>query len=182
MSRTFAERVSEALEPHRQQADALVETVRQSAAALFDIAYRPLDSSSVFTLERQPYWVTHQWRTNLSPFSPQLIDHLLPHRARQARRLKRLQEQIETLVIRNVENLRWSTRQNLDQAIRRFSASLDERLKETGAATQGAIQAARQQRQAQVETVTATVAHLEAAAYELEQVQASIQIFLTAAL
>lgn len=179
MSRTFEQRVGETLEPHRQQADALVETVRQSAAALFDIAYQPLDSSGVFTLERQPYWVTHQWRTNLSPFSPQLIDHLLPHRVQRARRLKRFQAQIETLVIRNVENLRWSTRQNLDQAIRRFSASLDERLRETGAATQGAIQAARQQRQAQVETVAASVAQLEAAAYDLEQLQARLQIFLT---
>lgn len=179
MSRTFGQRVGETLEPHRRQADALVETVRRSAAALFDIAYQPLDSSGVFTLERQPYWVTHQWGINLSPFSPQLIDHLLPHRRRRARRLKRLQAQIETLVIRNVENLRWSTRQNLDQALRRFRARLDERLKETGAATQGAIQAARQQRQEQAETVAASVAHLEAAAYGLEQLQARLRTFLT---
>ena len=180
MSRTFEQRVNEALEPHRQRADALVETVRRCAAELFEIPYQPLDSAGAFTLERQPYWVTHQWRTSLSPFSPQLIDHLLPARVRRARRLTRLQKQIETLVIRNVENLRWATRQNLDQAIRRFSASLDERLKETGAATQDAIQAARRQRQEQAETVTGAVAHLEAAVYDLEQLQARMQTFLTA--
>jgi GTP-binding protein EngB required for normal cell division len=180
MSRTFEQRVGEALEPHRQRANALVETVWRSAAELFDLAYHPLDSRDGFTLARQPYWVTHQWRTSLSPFSPQLIDHFLPARLRRARRLTRLQEQIEALVIRNVENLRWATRQNLDQAIRRFSASLDERLKETGAATQGAIQAARRQRQAQAGVVAETAAHLEASAATLAQTKAKIEAFYDA--
>jgi hypothetical protein len=180
MSRTFEQRVGEALEPHRQRANALVETVRRSAAELFDLTYHPLDSCDGFTLARQPYWVTHQWRTSLSPFSPQLIDHFLPARLRRARRLTRLQEQIEALVIRNVENLRWATRQNLDQAIRRFSASLDERLKETGAATQGAIQAARRQRQAQAGVVAETAAHLEASAATLAQTKAKIEAFYDA--
>jgi hypothetical protein len=181
LSRAFEQRVSQALAAHQQRADALVETIRRGAAELFDLAYQPLDSHGVFTFERQPYWVTHQWRTSLSPFTPQLIDHFLPRRWQQARRLNRLQGQLESLVIYNVENLRWATLQNLDHAIRRFSSALDERLQETGAATQGAIRTARRQRQEHAEIVTEAVARLEAAVNELEQLQARLQMSLTPA-
>jgi GTP-binding protein EngB required for normal cell division/F0F1-type ATP synthase membrane subunit b/b' len=175
MARVFDQRVQETLEPHRQRADALVETVRRTAAELFEVVYQPLDSSGAFIFEHQPYWVTHHWRTGLSPFSPQLIDRFLPARVRQARRLARLQDQIEKLVIYNVENLRWATRQNLDQAVRRFSSALDERLRETGVATQNAIWVAQQQRQEQAETVADTVASLQSAANTLEQLQTGLQ-------
>lgn len=175
MSRAFEQRVSQTLTAHRQRADALVETIHRSAAEVFDLAYQPLDSGDVFTVERQPYWVTHQWRTNLSPFSPQLVDHLLPHRWQRARRLNRLHGQIEALVLRNVENLRWATLQNLDQAIRRFSSALDERLQETAAATHEAIRAAHRQRQDHAETIAQAVARLEAVVNNLEQLQARLQ-------
>lgn len=178
MSRAFEQRVSQTLAAHRQRADGLVEAIRRSAAEVFDLTYQPLDSGDAFTFERQPYWVTHQWRTSLSPFSPQLIDHFLPHRWQRTRRLNRLHGQIEALVIRNVENLRWATLQNLDQAIRRFSSALDERLQETAAATHRAIRVARQQRQEQAEPVAEAVARLEAAVNNLEQLQAGLQTFL----
>lgn len=178
LSREFEQRVSQTLAAHRQQADALIEAVRHNAAELFELAYQPLNSGDAFTAERQPYWVTHQWRTSLSPFSPQLLDHFLPRRWQRARRLNRLRGQIEALVLRNVENLRWATLQNLDQAIRRFSSALDERLQDTAAATQGAIQAAWQQRQEHVDTVAETVAQLEAAVNNLDQLQVGLQPFL----
>lgn len=177
MAQTFEHHVQETLDPHRQRANALVESVRRAAAELFEVTYRPLDSSGTFVPQKQPYWVTHQWRTSLSPFSPQLIDHLLPRHWQQTRRLKRLQNQIEALVVRNVENLRWATRQNLDLAIRRFSAKLDERLEETGTATQKAIRAARQQRREQANTVTGAITYFETTATKLEQIQSELAAF-----
>lgn len=176
MSRTFEQRVSEVLEPHQRRADALVETVRRGAAELFEVSYHPLDSAGAFIVDRQPYWVTHQWRTSLNPFPPQLIDRFLPGRVQQRRRWKRLQHQIEELVIKNVENLRWATRLNLDQAIRHFSSILDERLEKTGIATQEAIQAAYRQRQERTEAIAETVARLETSAQGLEELQVRIRM------
>lgn len=179
LSRAFGQQVSQALAAHRKRADVLIETIRRGAAELFDLACHPLDSQAEFIVEHQLYWVTHQWRTRFSPFTPQLIDSFLPRRWQRVRRLNRLQDQVEALVIYNVENLRWAILQNLDQAIRRFSSALDERLQETGAATHGAIRAARRQRQEHTEAVTETVARLEAIVNELEQLQARLQMFLT---
>ena len=59
---------------------------------------------------------------------------------------KRLLEEIDAVVIRNVENLRWATRQNLEDAFRRFSAELDERLAMSLEATRGAMKKAFEQR------------------------------------
>jgi len=180
LSRAFEQRVNDVLEPHRQRADALVQSVQRGAAEIFEVSYQPLDASDAFALENQPYWVTYDMHATISPFSPELTDRLLPARLRRQRRRARLQEKIETLATRNVENLRWATRQNLDQAIRRFSARLDERLAETIAATQNAIRAARRQRQEQTDSVTSVIANLEQSARTLERIQARMQALSSA--
>src|SRR5438876_5287427 len=61
---------------------------------------------------------------------------------RGTRMRKRLLDEIDAVVIRNVENLRWATRQNLEDSFRRFGAELDERLAMSLAATRGAMQKA----------------------------------------
>jgi GTP-binding protein EngB required for normal cell division len=175
MSRAFDRRVTEVLQPHQRRADELIETVRRSAAELFDIPYHAPDSTRAFVLSREPYWVTHQWSASLSPISPKFVDRLLPLNVRQTRVVKRLLNQVEMLVIRNVENLRWATLQSLDQTFRRFGLTLDERLQDTMAATRGAIQAACSRRQEQAEKVAEIVGQLESAVRELEQIQKQLE-------
>ncbi len=177
LSQTFEQRVNETLASHLQPANALVEALRRGASEIFEINYQPLDHQDVFTFERQPYWVTHPWRTTISPFSPRFIDRFLPGHIQQKRRVARLQEQVEALVLNNVENLRWATRQNLDQAFRRFCSRLDERLRDTGLTIQNAIQSAQKQRQEQAETVSSTVAQLQSIAEILEQLQKQARAF-----
>lgn len=87
--------------------------------------------------------------------------------------------QIERLVMHNVENLRWTTLQSLNQTFRRFNSTLAERLQENMVATRGAIQAAYTKRQEQAEVVAETVAQLETSMAALEQLQAELQIFST---
>ncbi len=175
VAQTFEQRVAGVLQPHQQRADELIETVRRGAAELFEIPYHPLAGTELFVLSHEPYWVTHQWSASLSPIPPRLIDRFLPISARRARVTDRLNQQIKTLVIRNVENLRWATLQNLDQAFRRFNTTLEQRLQETVAATQGAIQAASLKRREQGETIAETVAELEAAVREFEGMLAALQ-------
>ena len=57
----------------------------------------------------------------------------------------------------------------LDQAIRRFSSRLEERLRETGIATQNAIRSVRQLCQEQAESVTGAVPRFEVVVNKLEQ-------------
>jgi GTP-binding protein EngB required for normal cell division len=142
ISGAFSTAVQEILAGHVRRAEALVGTVRRTAAALFEIPSIPFDASETFIIAREPYWVTQKWSETLNPFSEGALDKLLPAGLRAARLKRRLVEQIDELVQRNVENLRWATLQNLDAAFRRFESWFDERLGEAIEATRGAIDAA----------------------------------------
>jgi hypothetical protein len=59
-----------------------------------------------------------------------------------------MDQRLDGLVRRNVENIRWSMLQNLNLSFAGFARRTRERLDETVAATQGAMQAAHARRQA----------------------------------
>ena len=56
-------RASEALSFHQASADDLIETVRKTAAELFDIPYHAPSGDEAFAMVRRPYWVTETTST-----------------------------------------------------------------------------------------------------------------------
>jgi hypothetical protein len=134
--------LQQVLRPYYKRLDALIGALRCTAAELFDIPYRPTASNGSLEEAHKPYWVTQKWNTSVSPIPEGFVDRFLPAEPRKQRLQKRLNEEVETLVTQNVENLRWATLRNLDDAFRRFSLSFEERLKETAEATRGAMRAA----------------------------------------
>lgn len=171
----FRQRMTETLRPHRQRADELIESVRITAAELFDVPYHAPESEDAFEMVRQPYWVTHKWSTTLSPIPTGLIDRLLPASTQHKRLRKRLLGQVNELVVSNVENLRWAIFQSVDQTITRFGSSLDKRLSETVEATHGAIRAAMNLRRSQSEATAKEASQLEAAETELKRLHDSLE-------
>jgi hypothetical protein len=73
---------------------------------------------------------------------------------------RRLGQEIERLVQRNVENLRWATLRGLNETFRRFGAQLDQRLAQSLAVTQGVIEAALERRQARAGEIEPELVHL----------------------
>lgn len=167
-ARVFDMRVQEVLQPHQKRADELIESIRKTAATLFDIPYHAPESAEAFEMKRQPYWVTRKWEDFFRPIPEGAFDRLIPSQIRRSKIKKRVSEELETLVIQNVENLRWSTLQNLDKAFRMFGADLDERLQHTIIATHGAIQAACTRRKEQSEVVSEELTRFKSAADRLE--------------
>jgi GTPase SAR1 family protein len=176
VSGAFGLHVTETLRPHQQRADELIELVRKAAAELFDIPYRAPESSEAFEVKRRPHWVLRKRVPTLPIVVPEeALDKLLPASLRIGRLKKRLARQIDTLVRHNVENLRWATLQNLNDAFRRFGLTLDQRFQETIAATHGAIQAAYVKRKERSEAIVEDVARLEYSAASLTRVCEEIQ-------
>jgi GTP-binding protein EngB required for normal cell division len=175
-SRNFGLHVAETLHPHQQRADDLIARIRKAAAQLFEISYRAPDSSEAFEMKRRPHWVLRKRVPTLPIVIPEeAFDRLLPQSIRITRLKKRLSRQIETLVRHNVENLRWATLQNLNDAFRRFGLTLDQRFQETIAATHGAIQTAYAKRKEHAEAIADDVSTLDAAASELARICAEIR-------
>ncbi len=160
LAKRFATRVSDALAPHRERAEALLERLRRSAAELFEIPYEPAQQLSEFKLVQRPYWVTQTYSTSFIPNPARLVERFVPTRVRLERIRRRILDEIETLVLHNVENLRVTTRESLERTLREFKSKLNARFDETLAATQGAIAAAKQKRE-EAEDVADEIAQLE---------------------
>ncbi len=174
LSLRFTAHVREAIQPHRERASRLIQQVRETAATLFDIPCEDMATCDLFELSDQPYWITDSWDSFLGPVSPEFLDKLLPATLRRARVRKRLMERVEKLVVRNVENLRWSTLQSLERVFCQFGLDLDARLKETIATTHGAMRAAQSRRKEHAHTVAAEIERLETCARELGEIQSSL--------
>ncbi len=157
MSRTFDRYVGEVLQPHRQRAEELISGIRRTAADLFAIPYHAPEAAGVFQMKRRPYWVAHKWPSALNPIPLEWTERLLPRGLRRARLISRLENQVDELVTRNVENLRWATLQNLNATFRQFSSELNEQLALTLAATQGAIRTAWEKRRTQADAVAGEI-------------------------
>lgn len=162
ISTRFQERTETVLKTHQGRADQLIETLRRTAAELFEVPYRAPAASGAFELRRDPYWVSREWTDALSPIDPAWIDRFLPSSTRKRRIQARLQKQIRMLVIRNVENLRWALYQSLDQSLQQFSARLDERLEETLLTTRKGIVSVLEKRKATEANTAEDVTRFEA--------------------
>jgi hypothetical protein len=101
------------------------------------------------------------------PAAEGFLDRFLSAELKKHRIQKRLSEEVETLVIHNVENIRWATLRNLDDAFRRFSSTLDERLQETAEATRAAMRAAHLRRKENEDAAQPELIRLEQKAAEL---------------
>jgi GTP-binding protein EngB required for normal cell division len=135
-------RLLECLTPHEQRLDKLVETLRHTAADLFRVPYKPLSPDAVLEIKRRPYWVLSTWNTDPLPV------------------LKSMDQRLDGLVRRNVENIRWSMLQNLNLSFAGFARRTRERLEETVGATKGAMEAAHARREAHGGSIDAEAARL----------------------
>jgi cell division septum initiation protein DivIVA len=171
ISNLINQRIQEVLGSHQEKANALADTIRQTASDLFEIPYVPGKGNESIVTHHQPYWVTENWSVSMSPVPRGFLERLLPRNVA-IRRIKRwLEQDIESVILRNVENLQFETRQNIEDTFRRFSLDLDQQLEEVAKATLGAIQEARTQRMQKggsVSTELSRLASFESQMLELQ--------------
>lgn len=161
---------------HQERADALITLVRQTAANLLQIPFHAPESSEAFETRRDPFWVTSARNVELSPIPAGALDGFLPRPMREKRIRRRLLEEMDSVLRRNVENLRWATRQNLEDAFRRFGAELDERLALSLDATRGAMKAALDRRRQHSEAAEAEIIATESASTRLSELAVALAL------
>jgi hypothetical protein len=138
----FSDKTNAALSTHQRRLDTLLDSVRRTAAEVFEVPFRQDFDTGSFDLGEEPYWVTEDIKTTLIPDPGRLIDYLLPGKVRANRLRARLVRQMKELVVRNAENLRWAILRGMDETFRRAGATLEERLDDAIIATRGVIQEA----------------------------------------
>ncbi len=156
-----SKRMRKILVPHQKRADDLIESIRRTAADLFEIDYKAPEGEKAFRMVKKPYWVTHKWYSTFSPVSGRVIERLLPRALVRKRMEKRLKKRIDDLVRHNVENIRWSLYQSINETFMHFASSLDENLARTVEAIHGAVRAAMERRRNHGESVSNEVKRLQ---------------------
>ena len=158
LNERIKERLLECLAPHEQRLSRLVETLRRTAADMFAVPYKPLLPEEVLEIRQRPYWVLSTWNTDPLPV------------------LQSMDQRLDGLVRRNVENIRWSMLQNLNISFAGFARRTRERLDETVAATQGAMQAAHMRRQATDGNIDAETSRMADRMAALETAKADLRV------
>jgi len=178
---TVGRQVQDCLDAHQEQANALLNTIRQAATELFEVPYTPSEETNSLALNREPYWVTETWSVSLSPIPRGMVERLLPKNIAQRRIRRWLQNDIESIVSRNVGDLRWAMIQNVNDTIRRFALRLQEQFEEITKTTHGAIRAARDQRIRKADTVAEELSKLALFESEIQRIHAELtHIYLPA--
>ena len=108
--------------------EALIDRVRQTASDLFEVLCFEGIVLDRLDVVREPALTGHRWVTSFTEQAVSFMSRFLPKRVR-ARWIKRqLQDDVRYLVVRNIGELRWTTGQNLDEAIRRFETRIETQL------------------------------------------------------
>ncbi len=175
----LAERIAQhskrILERHQQRTQELIESIRQKAAELFDIEYMPASNVNHIEMNTEHYWITHRWESRMAPFAVSAMEKLLPPSARRKRIKMRILEEIDTLVRRNIENIRWSIYQTVNNTFRAFASELEEELSKILDATYGAIDAAAKRRKEHAELVSDEIEQLESALKRIKEAIKQLQ-------
>ncbi|TGC07421.1 hypothetical protein [Methanolobus halotolerans] len=158
------------LKDQEPRIDELVESIRKAATELFEIPYHTPVCERVYEAIREPYFVEYEQEYLLIPLSPDFIERIMPEKMRKKRVKERLQNQIETLMLRNLENIRWETLQNIDSTFRKFTLRLDNDFSMIIKATHGVISSTLAQRKMHEENVADQVDQLKKTAFEIQNV------------
>jgi hypothetical protein len=140
MVEEFSRRTDAVLATYQKRIDADVESVRRTAAEIFQTPFRESSDATVFRLDQEPYWLTQETSASLLPDPGRWLERLLPEHLRGKRIRARMLRQIKELVVRNAENLRWALLRGIDEAFREAAANLQARLDDAVRATRGVIE------------------------------------------
>ncbi len=138
----FNEKISSILKEHQKKLLLLIISIKRIASELFNVPLRDSVENFYFEIVSEPYWVSHKWDTTFSPITPAIVDKVVPVFMKNRRIYKRLKKRIRTLTVANVENLRWSIYQSIDESFRHFKGLLEERFNDTLMATYWAVEKA----------------------------------------
>jgi hypothetical protein len=159
----------EALLPHGCRVRELIASVHQLVTKLFDVPFELRQQEIALERANQPYWRTHRWRfPGPGAIPPSWIDRVLPRGLRHARIRRRIMEQVEYLLTRNIGDLQESTLQDLAQSVEHFGKMLNDGLQQAIQTTRRAIDAARRQRTEHSTTVAPEIMRLESAVAGLQ--------------
>jgi GTPase Era involved in 16S rRNA processing len=170
----FVRLAGQRIDGHRRRIEELIDSVRRTASALFELPLSPASEGDPIRVGQEPYWIFEKQRATLMPDLGPAVDRILPSAVRRNRQKVRIERQIDQLVAQNVENLRWSILRGLDETFRHAATRLEARLDEGIDAIRSAIESARSIKRARSDAIEPEIARLRADIASLSGMQAEL--------
>jgi GTPase SAR1 family protein len=161
---------------HCREMETLIDRVRRTAADLFEVPC--LEGVALDRLEaiRESRVISQRVVTSFIEEAESWLTRWLPRRWRARQFERQVNATITYLVARNVEELRWTTRQNLDETLRLFQGRMDTQLEAVIESIRAALRAALD-RQARREAIgKPELQRLEESRQRLEQLLADLAL------
>ena len=149
------------LAKHEAQASVLLAQVRQAAADLMEMSVNLPPPEHAFELAHEAYWVAPAPANSIIDASAFALIRVMPGALRERRLRRQIASDTDRAALRNVANLDWALRQNIEDAFRRFELSLAEQLSEAIEETRQVMQIALAKRSARSAEVATLVAQVE---------------------
>ena len=147
LTSSFVAIVNSALKDHQKRIGSLVDDVKRTAGTVFNTPFQTGFDPNSFSLGEDPYWVTEKIQTTLLPDASGLVDLIMPHAVRLRRHRGRILRQLDELILRNAENLRWAILRGIDETFRKASHKFEQHLDNAIATTNGVVREALERRQ-----------------------------------
>jgi len=176
-ARQIDEHINGIIRSYQNQLIELTETVRRTAADLFEVSYIPSYGEDILEMKHEPFWVTEAWRVNWSPLPENWFEAILPRKTRIRRLKKRLAEDIDAIISHNVGNLRWATVCNITDSFYAFGLELEKQIQRVIESTGGAIAAAHKKRLEQSSSIEPELEKMEDTLKSLSAIKSDLTRF-----
>jgi GTPase Era involved in 16S rRNA processing len=171
----FKTKLKDRLAAHHERADALLKLVRRTAADLMEISVNLPRSEEAFELKLVPYWVAAEPSVSIIGMSASALASLLPKSLRERRLYRDLRADAENAVLRNIGNLEWAAKRNIEDAFLHFEGDLSEQLENALQMTRQALQLALERRAAKAEEMAGYVKEAAQSVSSLREILAELQ-------
>ncbi|HMN70329.1 MAG TPA: dynamin family protein [Rhodoblastus sp.] len=153
VSERFRDRVNAVAAAHDRRMRDLLDSVRRTAADLMNLAPATSEAPENYLAQRDPYWVAADPSMSLVDLTTKAATLLLPRALRRRRERDRLLADAEKAALRNVANLDWALRRNIEESLRRLQSTLSADLDSAIEATRQAMQIALRRRDDRSEAI-----------------------------
>ena len=148
--KSLAARVEEelriAIEAQQERYLLLDQRVREAAGALLNVNVPTLASEDWFQIAREPYWVGERRHESVSSLTVDGLARLLPGPWKRRRRARLYRAAIGNALARNISELQWTMRQNIDDSFRRLLAESRKAIETSIASTRDLLATSRERR------------------------------------
>lgn len=174
LAATVETELADAIKEQQRRYQILAARVRETAGTLLNVTVPSVVPDDWFQIQREPYWIGERRVESLSSLTIDGLARLLPAAWRRQRQQKQFQEAVANALTRNISDLQWTMRQNIDDSFRRLLSASQDAVENSIAATRELLRTARERKRVEDASIQHDIERARFVERQLTQLQAAL--------